>query len=106
MELAILTELELAQRQQQTGNNAVYGVHEINPITQEHVLKLANTNPQKNLIEKTIHTIVHEAIHGILADFNLNSIDYFVYYLGYSSNPKYKNCWINVYPIAEKLSLI
>jgi hypothetical protein len=106
MELEILTELELARRQQQTGNNQVFGIHEINPITQEHVLKLANTNPKKNLIRKTVKTIVHESIHGILADFKLNSIDDLVYYLGYSSNPNFKNCFINVYPIAEKFGLI
>ena len=105
MELEILTELELARRQQQTGNNQVFGVHEIN-VYGEHVVKLANTNPKKNLINKTIRTIVHETIHATLTDLKLDSIDCLVYFSGYSSNPNFKGCAIEVFPIAEKYGLI
>ena len=57
LDLGILTELDLARRKQQT-LNSVYGVHEIDCLG-VHVLKLANLKPIKNLVKKTIKTIVH-----------------------------------------------
>jgi len=104
MDVEILTLNELCKLEQyaiiQYGRNnpTIKAVNEVNPITQEQIVKLGNIKDDLDLISTISHEQIHETLKELFDKSTSHKLDEFFYFIGY-----YKGFWMDNFNILKEL---